>query len=262
MSSDDIDAINSYIVNAAVLTPEAGNLQAQWKTYYSGLGFLDKMSDATLAAASNRRTIFNAANQQPEDIQGAADLTPARMVAKQDAIAQSTGLSPAQKATALAKNPNIPNSHPAITGAAKHATIRLGSKGVDVTAWQNLLGIPASGTFDSATAAATRTWQTGHRLTADGVVGPMTWGAALGAPAAAPAPVAVTTAPVAAPAIPRPVAVAAAATFPPAAAVPTASGSFMKVGIPAAGIAGGWLVGGPIGALVGGVLGLFGASKV
>jgi len=33
-------------------------------------------------------------------------------------------------------------------------------------------------TYDQATAEATRVWQSNHRLSADGIVGPATWGAA------------------------------------------------------------------------------------
>jgi peptidoglycan hydrolase-like protein with peptidoglycan-binding domain len=256
MGSADIDAINSYIVNAATVTPEAGNLQAQWKTWYANLGMFDKMSDSSTAEASNRRTVFNAANQNPEPLASAADLTPQQMTAKQDAIAQSPALTVAQRQTALAKNPTIPTSHPAITGAANHATIRLGSKGADVTAWAGILGIPNSGTFDSAMGTATRAWQNAHHLTADGVVGPMTWGAALGAPVTAKAAVPMGGSQ------PRPLAAAAAANFPAAATVPSTGSSFLKLGIPAAGIGAGWMLGGPVGAVVGGIVGLFGASKV
>jgi murein L,D-transpeptidase YcbB/YkuD len=257
MSSDDIDAINSYIVNAAIQSPEAGNLQAQWKTYYGNLGFFDKGSDATLAEASNRRTIFNAANHQPEDIQGAADLTPARAVAKQAAIASSTALSPAQKTAALAKNPNI--KVPA-TGATAHGTIRQGSSGSDVIAWQQILGIAQTGVFDAATTAATKKWQLMKGLTADGVVGPLTWGKAL---ATVVQPLGV---PVAVPVAVRPMTPAAAPTpvvAPAAAALATNSGSqALQIGLPAVGFAAGCAIGGPIGGIIGGLVGLFGASKV
>jgi len=67
-------------------------------------------------------------------------------------------------------------------------TIRLGSAGFDVMAWQNVLmsdvpstrtrAILASGIFDAGTEAATVAWQQSHGLQADGVVGPMTWKAA------------------------------------------------------------------------------------
>lgn len=258
MSSDDIDAINSYIVNAAIVSPEAGNLQAQWKTYYAGLGFFDKGSDDTLAAASNRRTVFNAANHQPEDIQGAADLTPARAVAKQAAIATSTALSPAQKTAALAKNPNI--QVPAATGTIAHGTIRQGSSGSDVIAWQQILGVPSTGIFDAGLVAATKKWQASKGLTADGVVGPKTWAKALAAviqPVAASVAVPVAVRPVTSAAVPQPI------VAPAAAAIATSSSSqALKIGLPAAGFAAGCAIAGPVGGIIGGLVGLFGASKV
>lgn len=60
------------------------------------------------------------------------------------------------------------------------STIRLGSKGKDVSTWQSILGIPASGTFDANTKALTIDWQKQHKLVPDGIVGPATWGAATG----------------------------------------------------------------------------------
>jgi peptidoglycan hydrolase-like protein with peptidoglycan-binding domain len=253
MGSADIDAINTYITSAAIQSPEAGNLQAQWKTWYGNLGMFDKMSDSTTAEASNRRTVFNAANHQPEALASAADLTPQQMVAKQDAIAQAPGLSPAQKQVALAANPTIPTSHPGIAGAANHSTIRLGSTGADVSTWQGIVGVPVTGKFDSATATATRAYQTAHKLTADGVVGPQTWATAMGAPL-----------PAIKAAAPSGAAKPLGATFPGAVAAPPpgGSGSVLKIALPAGGIVGGFMMGGPVGALVGGVLGLFAGSKV
>lgn len=65
------------------------------------------------------------------------------------------------------------------------ATIKEGSVGADVTTWQNALnaaGFPVAvtGTFDAATTAATKAWQAAKGLTADGIVGPMSWGAMTG----------------------------------------------------------------------------------
>jgi lysozyme len=54
-------------------------------------------------------------------------------------------------------------------------TIRLGSTGSDVSAWQGAIGVPADGVFGPQTVAATKAWQAGHGVTADGVVGPATW---------------------------------------------------------------------------------------
>jgi peptidoglycan hydrolase-like protein with peptidoglycan-binding domain len=57
-------------------------------------------------------------------------------------------------------------------------TIRQGSSGEHVAAWQRILGVTADGKFGPQTAAATRKWQSDRGLTADGVVGPKTWSAA------------------------------------------------------------------------------------
>lgn len=178
----DLEAIDSYISNTPTKTPEAGNLQSQWKTWYGNLNFIDKSLDSTFNEASNRRTIFNAANMQAEDLTHAADLDMNRKVEKQSAIASAPGLSNQQKQVALAKNPTIPTTPGVPSTSAKHATIKAGSKGPDVVAWQQIIGVKADGVFGSGTTAATKAYQTKHGLTADGVVGPKTWSAAIGAP--------------------------------------------------------------------------------
>lgn len=284
MSADDIEAINTYIVNTAVKTPEAGNLQAQWKTYYGNLNFIDKALDSTFQESSNRRTVFNAANQNPEDLTHAADLTPQRASVKQAAIASSPALSPAQKAVAIAKNPTIPTT-PGVPGSAvSHATIKQGSKGSDVIAWQKIIGVTADGNFGSGTATATKAFQTKHGLTADGVVGPKTWSAALGTPVqeapsggissgATPFASSANSTPFQ-PVSPSPAAHAAAVkagTTPVTGAVKAATANIaaapvthtiLKVALPAAGLAAGAFFFGGIGAIIGGGLGLFGSSKV
>lgn len=58
-------------------------------------------------------------------------------------------------------------------------TIQQGSTGPTVTKWQLTAGIsPADGIFGPGTKKATQAWQSGHGLSADGIVGPATWGAA------------------------------------------------------------------------------------
>jgi lysozyme len=54
-------------------------------------------------------------------------------------------------------------------------TLRLGSRGSDVSAWQAAIGVAADGVFGPQTEAATKIWQAAHALVADGVVGPLTW---------------------------------------------------------------------------------------
>lgn len=289
MSADDIEAINTYIVNTPVKNPEAGNLQAQWRVWYNNLNFIEKALDSTFQDASNRRTVFNAANLNPEDLTHAADLTPERAVAKQAAIAHSTVLTPAQKSAAMAKNPNIPTTNGVPGSAATHATIKQGSSGSDVIAWQQLIGVTADGKFGPATTTATKTWQKSHGLTADGIVGPKSWSAAIGAPVQEAPSGGVSSGPtpfIAAPPTSPPfqtvspsvsahiAAVKAGTTPPPTSAVnkaaatlkiatgSTAAHTALKIGIPAAGlIAGGWLFG-LVGAVAGGALGLFGSTKV
>jgi len=61
------------------------------------------------------------------------------------------------------------------------ATIRRGSRGPDVVKWQTIVGaLPADGIFGPKTEAATRQYQSANKLVPDGVVGPATWGVALG----------------------------------------------------------------------------------
>jgi murein L,D-transpeptidase YcbB/YkuD len=58
------------------------------------------------------------------------------------------------------------------------ATIRVGSQGDAVVAWQKIIGVEPDGMFGPQTAAATKVWQKQHGLEPDGVVGPLTWGKA------------------------------------------------------------------------------------
>lgn len=61
-------------------------------------------------------------------------------------------------------------------GVDAQATIRLGSSGATVSAWQKVLGIAQTGIFDTNTLEATKNYQRAHSLDADGIVGPATWG--------------------------------------------------------------------------------------
>jgi len=58
-------------------------------------------------------------------------------------------------------------------------TIRRGSLGIDVSAWQSIIGVKADGIFGAKTEATTKAWQQSHGLKADGIVGPATRRAAL-----------------------------------------------------------------------------------
>jgi len=66
-------------------------------------------------------------------------------------------------------------------------TILLGSQEPDVERWRQVLALPPSNDFDQQVDKWTRDWQRDHGLKDDGVVGPATWGAALGLPKITPA---------------------------------------------------------------------------
>ena len=53
--------------------------------------------------------------------------------------------------------------------------LQKGSKGINVKRIQERLGLAADGNFGPQTDAAVRKYQLDHHLTADGVVGPVTW---------------------------------------------------------------------------------------
>ena len=78
----------------------------------------------------------------------------------------------------------------AAVDAADRPTLRRGASGDAVSKAQRLLNQPATGIFDAGMEAALRLFQGGHRLTADGILGPETWKKlepAAGAPASIPA---------------------------------------------------------------------------
>jgi cell wall-associated NlpC family hydrolase len=63
------------------------------------------------------------------------------------------------------------------TPTATCASFGTGATGGAVRGVQKLVGVPVDGQFGSATAKALRAWQTGHKLTASGVVDAATWAA-------------------------------------------------------------------------------------
>lgn len=180
MSSDDIEAINVYFNSQPAKSPQAQTAKAKWATFYNDLNFITRGLDSTFMEAMHQKDVFNAAQGAPSDLTHAADLSQDQKVSIQSAIAKSEVLSPAQKKTALAKNPTIPTTPDVSAGSITHKTIKQGSTGPDVAAWQKIIGVSADGKFGPGTAAATRAWQTKHGLTADGAVGPKTWSAATG----------------------------------------------------------------------------------
>ena len=54
-------------------------------------------------------------------------------------------------------------------------TIKKGSTGKAVKIWQIIIGATVDGSFGAKTEALTKTWQTKHKLTPDGIVGAKSW---------------------------------------------------------------------------------------
>jgi len=61
------------------------------------------------------------------------------------------------------------------TAPVSRATIQLGSRGADVRYLQTKLKLKVDGVFGAKTRTAVITFQKAHGLTADGIVGPLTW---------------------------------------------------------------------------------------
>lgn len=81
-------------------------------------------------------------------------------------------LSKEGRVTSLARYPSLQESGEEMNIPP---TIKRGSRGQDVARWQKIVGASPDGDFGPRTEALTKDWQTAHRLTADGVVGPKTW---------------------------------------------------------------------------------------
>ena len=182
--SEDIEAINTYVVNLQMKTPTATKLKTDWQDWYANLSWWSKTTDSdAYNDARSRRNAINIANA----------ITAADKAAVQNTLQH--GLTTEEMGTGgifsdqSAPRPNIDLVSGKVTAAPKpvagsvtHATIRQGSKGADVIAWQQIIGVGADGTFGAGTTAATKKFQTAHGLNSDGVVGPMTWSAAVGKP--------------------------------------------------------------------------------
>jgi len=88
--------------------------------------------------------------------------------------------------TGLQQNQELKAGSPLACGSqsspleGSFSTLRLGAKGPDVVRWQGLIGAKPDGSFGLVTESLTRAKQLSLGLTPDGVVGPLTWKAALG----------------------------------------------------------------------------------
>ncbi len=128
---------NEFFQNSKPRTANALQLQRGWNLWYNTLGWYEK----TIGSAHTLRD------------------------AKARTIAFQT------------MNGDVSSSSASSFGAdVSRDTIRLGSSGPAVALWQKTLGLAQTEVFDSALQSATKSYQTSHGLTSDGIVGPATWG--------------------------------------------------------------------------------------
>lgn len=180
-TTEDMEAIDVYMRSAPANTPAAQKIQADWKTWYDGLNFVTKMMDSNFDEARSRRNAFWIANAVTADQKQAVNNVLTTGITTEEM--QGKPRPPIDVKTGVVNGAKPKPVQQSVTGTSggqvTHSTIRQGSKGTDVKAWQAIIGVTPDGNFGPATAAATKKWQSDHGLTPDGVVGVKTWGIAI-----------------------------------------------------------------------------------
>lgn len=177
--AEDMTAIDEFMKRSAPVTPEATALRQSWLVWYPSLSWYQKSFDAgTRDEASTRRNKFNLANAktQAEKDNVVRVITTGMDTNQMQGKARKQTLPTGEVGTQIKK----PTTAGVLTGT--HPTIKQGSTGPAVIEWQKFLGTTADGKFGPNTTTLTKAFQTKKGLKADGVVGPASWTAALGAP--------------------------------------------------------------------------------
>jgi murein DD-endopeptidase MepM/ murein hydrolase activator NlpD len=143
----------------------AGHVKSQpMAGFHNGKGYYDPMKFCK-AVIEFEKNVVEADQETPEN--APVTLAPSHSVADIPTIPVPTNpvVVPAPVVAASVKL-----AKPALKGALKN-----GSKGEQVKYLQQQLGLTIDGTFDGKTHAAVVAFQKKKKLTADGIVGPMTW---------------------------------------------------------------------------------------
>lgn len=158
MQIDDMKAIDQFFRQSRPINSNALSISMAWRTWYDDLSTYAKTFDSdVLAQARAKRDAYNRANVTP------------KTAAAQTAAASKAVMS------------DLPSSSSKALKPGTRPTIKKGSpKSPAVIEWQQFLGVTADGIFGSGTEAATKAFQSRNGLAADGVVGPNTWGKAIG----------------------------------------------------------------------------------
>jgi murein DD-endopeptidase MepM/ murein hydrolase activator NlpD len=143
----------------------AGHVKSQpMAGFHNGKGYYDPMKFCK-AVIEFEKTVVESALETPEN--APATLAPSHSVADIPTIPVPTN--PVVVPTPVVATP-AKLAKPALKGVLKNS-----SKGEQVKYLQQQLGLPIDGTFDGKTHAAVVAFQKKKKLTADGIVGPITW---------------------------------------------------------------------------------------
>jgi hypothetical protein len=194
--AEDLDAINRYMRQTPLKTPEAFRIKDDFIKWYDGLSFYAKnvANSGTYDIARTRRNQLSLANSTtPEEKAGVVrvittGITTEEMQGKpRPPVDGATGRvgSQVSKPTVAPTPSTMPTQgQPTANSIASaqvknYPTIRQGSTDTaTVKVWQAIIGVTADGKFGPGTHQATKNWQQQRGLTADGVVGPKTWAVA------------------------------------------------------------------------------------
>lgn len=126
----------------------------------------DAALDAALLVQAAAQAKAAAANQKVASGNFTGDDVTAQIQAMNELAAANQAVA---DATSLAQQ-----SQPSGNLSASSRTLHVGMVGEDVGKWQGIVGAPVTKTFDAATLAATKSFQSSHGLAVDGIVGPAT----------------------------------------------------------------------------------------
>lgn len=175
-----LEGIYKSVARTEAISNEGSTLKSEFLVWYDNLNPLQRIQDSTRKEAVNRKNAFDIANVRTQSQLTAVKQTKATEPSQEEIRKSSGGTDdagnyPEEEGTTVA------SASKTLVGTSSRPTLRRGSSGEAVKVWQRILGSPIAvdGKFGPITESATKVWQRERDLTADGIVGPATWTAAL-----------------------------------------------------------------------------------